>query len=117
MKETKFAILRNPTDYDDYPSAIGYVDTQEEAEALCEKLTNFYKELEDYTNGLNEKVKQITDKDMGLEVKILVPKWASGLAATAITPEKRAERDQILEENKKIEERNQERFAKRSERS
>lgn len=115
MSETKFAIIKNPIDYDDYPSAIGYVDTVEEAEELCEKLTNFYKQMEEYSEGLLEKVKHITDKDLELEDKIDIPKWASGLAGTEITPEMRAERNEIVQKNNAIDERNRERWAKRSE--
>lgn len=111
-----FIIQENPTGYDEVEVIVGYVTSEEEAEKLCNKLNEFYKQLVDLSNGVNEEVDKIDMSDLSFEEMVPLPKWAKGLAATEISDDMRAERDAILAENEAIKERNGVKIKERSRR-
>ena len=107
MKEV-FLIMNNPCDYESQPSAIGFKETEEEAQVAVQALTERHNRLcemrEEFDNIFVLYNKE-NPFDAGIlsEKKIRTP-WPPGLGKNQITQEMREEKEKIKEFNKAIDE-------------
>jgi len=111
--EKIFIIIINPHDVCD-SKPIGFVNTEEEAKSVINKLNKFYQDLEDYCDILNDKVKNIRHRDLNYENYLTLPNRDE----PCIRNDYGSIQDDLFifinMENENIKKRNQEKFQERN---
>lgn len=105
-----FLIYVDYNDWDTESGQIGFVNSKEDAIAMCEKFGKFYETTREVSEEVQKKVKHLWEKDYDAEEGSDWPKWPAGIAKKDITVEMREERDSIKKENELISERNSKKY-------
>jgi len=104
--KTVYVIFENDGDYDVDSEVIGFAYSEKSAKDICVHLDKCHKIVREIYDELTEHLKPVKSEDIGLEARVEVPRWTSGIAESSITEEMRSERDKIEKLNKEIAERN-----------
>lgn len=104
MSETSeiFVIFENGSDYEATPEAIGYAETEEQADKICYTLSYYYQQLLAFQAMLDFTLKKIRDEEMEFEKIMDWPRWPAGISESMITKEMRDERAEIQAKNEEI---------------
>jgi len=105
MKEV-FLIMNNPCDYESSPRAIGFKESEEEANSVVQYLTERYHRLRNMSKEFDDMF-ALYNKENPFDVGILPERktrkpWPSGLGKNQITEEMRKEKEEIQEFNASI---------------
>lgn len=103
--EEIYIIVSRVDDWESEDQVIGFTMTEESAIDTCKQLDKCHEIAVSMSKDMFETFKNLEPAPM--EELIVIPKWASGLAATEITLEQREERDMIIKMNKEIIKRNE----------
>lgn len=104
-----YLINENPSDYDSHPRVIGFVQTQEVAEAIVAKYKENYNKAKEFYEQTLAPAMLENNKLNGFPEsipKVPIRKWEAGIAMTSITEEMRNEREDIKKQNEEIAKKN-----------
>lgn len=113
--ETIYLIYDNPSDYESWPSVIGFTLTEEAAKEKVEELTKEYIEANEWIEKMHAKRKEFRDSipELEYEKDLKIPRWPAGMKQEDITVEMRKERENIQGKNEMINSRNSKRYNER----
>jgi len=108
MKSKIFLIYENPSDYESYPTVVGYTTTEEMAKSVVAEKIKEYQDALVWSEKLDTKRREFKESNPPFVFKPCpqFKKWPSGIGKKDITKEMQHERDETQMLINKVQERN-----------